>query len=180
MRRFLVALPFLLMTATASAQHGPNASVEAMKRLGFLVGDWRGKASVMMGPGGAQEAAQHEVIKLAAGGTVLTITGKGTVIDNGAERVVHDAFATLWWDAEANRYRMRAHLATGQAVETEPVVTDSTLVWGFQHPQVGHIRYTISLDGNGDWHEIGERSPDGKTSWMKFIDMRLTRSPVTP
>src|SRR5690606_26470997 len=37
MRRLVVALPLLLLTASASAQHQPNAHAQAMKRLGFLV-----------------------------------------------------------------------------------------------------------------------------------------------
>lgn len=71
-----------------------------------------------------------------------------------------------------------------QLARTLPGRRSSTSRWirrrTFQHPQAGHIRYTITLDRNGDWHEIGERSPDGKTAWVKFIEMQLTRSPVAP
>lgn len=93
---------------------------------------------------------------------------------------VHDAFATIWWDADADRYRMRAHLANGQAVDAEPVVSADTLVWGFRHPHAGQIRYTITRTADGDWHEIGERSSDGRTNWMRIIKMRLTKSAIAP
>lgn len=151
-----------------------------MQKLGYLVGEWRGKASVIVGPGEPVEAAQHEVVEWAAGGTVLTIAGRGTVIEDGVERVVHDAFATVWWDAEEKGYRMRAHLANGQAVDAQPVVGADTMVWGFHHPQAGQLRYTITRTADGDWHEIGERSADGKTNWMKIIEMRLTKAALAP
>ena len=178
--RWILVIAALFALPTAEAQHAPNASAEAMRKLGYLVGEWRGTASVIMGPGGPVEAAQHEVVKWAAGGTVLTIAGLGTVVENGAERVVHDAFATIWWDAEENRYRMRAHLANGQAVDAEPMVGADTLVWGFHHPQAGQLRYTITRTADGDWHEIGERSADGKTNWMKIIELRLTKAAIAP
>jgi hypothetical protein len=180
MRWVLAAAALFFAFMPANAQHAPNASAQAMQKLAYLVGEWRGKASVIMGPGGPVEAAQHEVVEWAAGGTVLTIAGRGTVIEGGAERVVHDAFATIWWDAEGNRYRMRAHLANGQAVDAAPVVGADTLVWGFHHPQAGQLRYTITLTADGDWHEIGERSVDGKTNWMKIIEMRLTKIAIAP
>jgi hypothetical protein len=180
MRSILLSLASLFTVIAADAQHPPNVSADAMQKLAYLVGEWRGTASVMTGPGGPVEAAQHEVVEWAAGGTVLTIAGRGTVIEGGVERVVHDAFATIWWDAEANGYRMRAHLANGQAVDAEPVVTADTLVWGFRHPQAGQIRYTITRTVEGDWHEIGERSADGKTNWMKVIEMRLTKTAIAP
>ena len=180
MRRLALALAALVSASSAGAQHPHNESAEAMRRLGYLVGEWRGSASVLLGPGGPVEAAQHEVVAWAAGGTVLTIAGRGTVADNGVERVVHDAFATIWWDADADRYRMRAHLANGQAVDAEPVISADTLVWGFRHPQAGQIRYTITRTADGDWHEIGERSADGSTNWMRIIEMRLTKAAIAP
>jgi hypothetical protein len=180
MTRFFLAAVSLLAFATAGAQHAPPATTAAMGKLGYLVGEWRGTASVRMGPGDPVEAAQHEVVEWAAGNTVLTIAGRGTIVENGAERVVHDAFATIWWDTEASKYRMRAHLANGQAVDAEPVVRSDTLVWGFRHPQAGVLRYTITRTADGDWHEIGERSPDGQTNWMKIIEMRLTKAAIAP
>lgn len=177
--RVLVLLA-VLSTSTVQAQHGPPPAVEAMRKLSYLVGDWRGTASVILGPGGPVSAAQHETVRLVAGGTVLTIQGRGTVIENGEERVVHDAFATVWWDQSKPGYRMRAHLANGQAVDAEPVVRGDTLVWGFRHPQAGQIRYTIVRTPDGDWHERGERSADGVTDWMQIIEMRLTKAPATP
>jgi hypothetical protein len=180
MRWIALIVASLLTVMTTAAQHSPNESVEAMQKLGYLVGEWRGIASVTIGPGGPVEAAQHEVVAWAAGGTVLTIAGRGTIVENGVERVVHDAYATVWWDGDADRYRMRAHLANGLAVDAEPLVGADTLVWGFRHPQAGQVRYTVTRTADGDWHEIGERSADGKTNWMKIMDMRLTKAAIAP
>jgi hypothetical protein len=177
MRWSILISAAMLAAPPLQAQHGPNASAAAMQRLAFLVGEWRGPASMQMGPGAPVQVAQHELVTLAAGGTVLAIVGRGTISQGGTERVVHDAFATVWYDETAERYRMRAHLATGQTVDAEPRVSRDTLVWGFQHPQAGHIRYTVTLSPTGEWHEIGERSADGDSGWTRFLEMRLQRVP---
>jgi hypothetical protein len=46
--------------------------------------------------------------------------------------------------------------------------------------QAGHLRYTIVRTPEGDWHEIGERSAEGVSDWMQFIDVRLTKPAVAP
>jgi hypothetical protein len=50
------------------------------------------------------------------------------------------------------------------------------VVWAFDVPGAGRIRYTIRLDEQGRWHEVGDRSVDGQ-QWHRFFEMRLSREP---
>ncbi len=54
-------------------------------------------------------------------------------------------------------------------------VSENTLVWGFENPRAGTIRFTIKLNEKGQWFEIGEISRDGK-AWQKFFKMTLSRT----
>ncbi len=50
---------------------------------------------------------------------------------------------------------------------------DGAFVWSMEHPQAGHIRYTIRVK-DGRWSETGESSRDG-VSWTPIFEMTLTR-----
>ena len=49
-------------------------------------------------------------------------------------------------------------------------------MWGFDYPGAGRVRFTIGLDAQGQWHEVGEFSRDG-TQWMQNFEMTLHRVP---
>jgi hypothetical protein len=59
-------------------------------------------------------------------------------------------------------------------VDAEATVGDKSLIWSFRDPRAGQIRFTIKLDEQGRWFEIGEISMDGK-GWHKFFEMTLQR-----
>ena len=102
------------------------------------------------------------------------IDGKGTApVPGGGERVVHDAFATLAWDAAQNRHVMHAYRADGGAVTDTPVLSDGRMVWGFTVPNGPRIRYTLNRTAEV-WHEIGEYSM-GSDTWTQFLEMTLHR-----
>jgi Protein of unknown function (DUF1579) len=175
-----VALPvvFLLATVPAAAQPPDGkASREALKKLDFLAGKWKGDATVMLGPKGKQEVKQTEAVEYRLGGTVLLIEGRGTGKrpDQDKEDTLFNALAVVSYDAEAKRYSIKAYRAEGQSVDAILTLTDKGFVWGFQEPRrKTQVRYTMTLNDKGEWHEVGEFSPDGK-AWTKFIEMTLTR-----
>ena len=55
----------------------------AMKKLGFLVGEWSGEASVLRGPGQFVELAQTESAQFKLDGLVLMIEGVGRAKADG-------------------------------------------------------------------------------------------------
>ena len=175
---FLVTL-FLLGAGTANAQ-APGATNPAglseMKKLEFLVGEWKGSGWIQMGPSQRNESLSTESVQSKLGGRVFVIEGLGRVRgEGGAEgRVVHNAFAFLYYDQEAGRYRMRAFLANGQAIDADTTFKDGVLEWGFQLPQ-GRVQYRTRLNEKQQWFEEGSITLDGGKTFQKFFEMTLDR-----
>ena len=134
---------------------------DEMRKLDFLIGEWKGEAWVQMGPGKRETAIQTEKVTSKAGGKVLLIEGLGKrKLENGsAGDVVHDAIALVSWDKTKKTYRSTPHVAQQESVDaTMDLTAKNTLVWGFDTPN-GKIRYTIRLTAKGEWNEVGDFSP---------------------
>lgn len=160
-----------------AAGHQPPApppAVAAIKRLDFLQGRWEGTGWIQMGP---QRATfrQEEMVRTAAGGTVLIIDGLGRSADEGQKgRVVHQAFGVLSFDAARQAFRWRAYRADGQEVEATPEVSENRFVWGFEGNGM-KVRFTITKTDAGEWLEIGEMTRPGTAEPFKFFEMTLRR-----
>jgi hypothetical protein len=166
---------FVMVILMALAAWPALAANEEMRKLDWLVGEWKGEAVVQMGPR-TEYALQHERVQSKLDGRVLLVEGVGRhkLEDGTAGEVVHSALAVLSWNAEKKHYRFSTYLADKPGGEAVLEVTGPTsAVWGFDTPR-GKVRYTISLTDKGEWLEIGERSSDG-VKWNKFIEMRLQK-----
>jgi hypothetical protein len=175
----IAAVVLSLSPALSPAQPPAADQRDAIKKLGFLVGEWKGEGWMEFAPGQRRTFKGTEVGQSKLDGLLLTIEGlhRGQVGGKGEEVVVHNAFVVVSYDDKARRYRFQAFTARGNYEDAEAGVTDGQLVWGMKVPQLGNVRYTIKLDDKGRWFEIGEASQDGK-SWRKFFEMTLER--VTP
>lgn len=174
----LLSFVVLAVGQTVSSQsHGPSpAKVEAMKKLDFLLGEWKGEGWTELVPGRRATASITEKAQSKLGGLVLMIEGLGTTKVPGSqeERVVHNAMAVLWYDDQASLYRLRSFLADGRAVDAEARFIGEAFQWTFQTPTGGSTRYTVKLTDKGEWFEMGEMSQDGKI-WRQFHEMTLQR-----
>lgn len=173
-----LALPalFLLAAVPAAAQPPGAANREALKKLDHLVGKWTGDATITRGKD-KQSLKQTEDVEYRLGGAVLLVEGKGTgkLPGKDEEGLVFNALAVISYDAETKKYAIRAYRSEGQSVDAILTLIDKGFVWGFQDAQRRvQVRYTMTLTAKGEWHEVGEFSPDGK-AWTKFIEMTLTR-----
>jgi hypothetical protein len=153
----------------------PAAAAAAMEKLAFLIGRWEGEGATRFGPGEPTRSQVVEVAQSKIGGHAVLLEGLGTVAgpDGGAPRVVHQALGVLSYDLYAREYRMRAITAERGTVDADIEVGDRRLVWSFATPQ-GRVRFTMTLDEQGRWYEIGEYSRDG-ASWRSFFEMTLRR-----
>jgi hypothetical protein len=168
--RTLCFLSFVLAAAL------PATAADEMRKLDFLVGEWKGEAWFQMGQAKREYAIQHEKVTPRAGGLALQIEGQGRQKkeDGTAGDVVHDAFAMLRWDDTAKQYRFSTAVAgrgTGEA--SFEVTGPNRVVWKLDIPH-GKTRYTISLTDQGEWFEIGEFSRDGE-KWFQFFEMKLKK-----
>jgi len=168
------------LSVSAGASRGqspaPAAQRDAMKKLDFLVGQWKGEGWMEFAPGQRRTFKGTEVVQGKLDGLLLAIEGlhRGQVGDKKEEVVVHNAFALVSYDDKAKRYRFQAFTSRGNYEDAEAKVSEGQLVWGMKVPQFGDVRYTIKLDDKGRWFEIGEVSRDGKT-WQQFFEMTLQR-----
>jgi hypothetical protein len=177
MRFTFLTLSLLLLAAPAAAQppdHSAAAAAE-MQRLSFLHGTWRGEGVTTMAPGREERALVLETARPRLDGAVLLVEGLGWKGTEGAVdyQVVHKALGVVSYDARRGGWAMRAYRGGGW-VDADVTVGDGELVWAFDQPGAGRIRYTIRLDEQGRWHEVGDRSSDGQR-WHRFFEMRLTR-----
>lgn len=176
----LTAIAFVLPQAAPPASSpaqpsGPPPAAAAIEQAAFLLGRWEGTGWIRMGP---QRATfrQQETVRVAAGGTVLVVDGVGRSTDAGQnERLVHQAFGVLSWDAERKAYRWRAYRADGGELETTPEISADKFVWGFDGPNGVKIRFTITKTPAGEWFEIGELTRPGTTEPVQFFEMTLKR-----
>ncbi|MGE0132998.1 MAG: hypothetical protein AB7U82_33395 [Blastocatellales bacterium] len=175
MKRLFAVLILVVAPALASAQTHVSSNSAEMRKLDFLLGAWEGEGWMDFGPGQRRASKVKESVQAKAGGSVLMIEGLGKAKMPGKdeEAVVHNAFATVWYDGREKRFRMMAWRA-GESVDADITIGDKNLVWGFRDSRAGQIRFTIKLDEAGRWFEIGEMSRDG-SNWNKFFEMTLKR-----
>lgn len=175
----LVAILAVLGAGPPPAQD-PQATAEAqkaaMKRLDFLVGRWEGEGQVEFVPGQKRAFRGAETVEAKVDGQLLTIEGihRGKIGGQGEDMIIHHAFGLVSYDAKSKQYRFEAFTARGNREDAVAQVADGELTWGMAIPQFGDVRYTIKLDDQGRWSEIGEVSRDGGPR-RKFFEMTLRR-----
>ena len=169
--QFLLLLIISSLSVNAQAP-SPAMQIEEMKKINFLIGEWQGEGWIQLGANKRETFKQHETVQSKLNGLTLVIEGVGKSKD-GSERIVHNALAVVSYDLQKKNLRFSAYQANGQTIDAEAKITQSGLEWGFTQVY-GTIRFTITLNEKGEWHEIGEINPDGK-NWYKNFEMTLQK-----
>jgi hypothetical protein len=152
-KRLLLCAALCAVSATvAPAQGRPNPAVqrEAMQKLAFLVGQWKGEATVTMGPGGPKRLQQTEDIQFKLDGLALLVEGTGR--DPASGTVEFNALATIAFDEASGTYRFRAH-SGGNYLETELKLKDRGFEWGYTAGSAT-VSNSMHLDDTGQWVEF--------------------------
>ncbi len=175
--KFICLTFTILLSYYAVHSQTPPPPVDKSKMNVFKdwVGNWKGEGWIQPGPGTPQKSIVDEHIEYKLDGMIVTVEGTGKSPDDEG-KIVHHAFAVLYYDQTAKAYKFRSFLKDGRNTDAWFEVTgENKYRWGFDVP-TGKIAYTINLDTSaGKWNEIGEFSSDGKT-WYKFFEMNLTRA----
>ncbi len=176
----IVAVAVAVATAASPALFaqapGPDpTAVEAMRPLHFMVGVWEGEGWIQMGPDRREVFAGREVVELRLDGTVMLIEGihRSASGEAGEPVVVHHALAVLSPSSDGG-YLFRSWLFNREGGEFRGRVEDDAFIWGTTTPR-GEMRYTIRLDEQARWHEIGELIGPGGES-RQFFEMTLRRT----
>lgn len=175
----LIAFALLTMSTSASGQRHPDApkniarAKAALAPYAMLVGTWDGDARASIGRDQWLTVSQNERVEWHSFETVLLIRGTGRsqqAADKG--EIVFEALATLWYDAETDKVRMRTFV-DGMSIEPAVDVKGDTITWGFP-VSGGRVRYTIAITGD-EWHEVGHFLREGAPPALT-VDMRLRRT----
>jgi hypothetical protein len=167
-------LLLFLSPCFAQAPKPPDVDAQraAMKKLGFLVGQWSGEDRVYRGPGEPLELNQTEDARYKLDGLVLLIEGTGSNKSDG--KALFRALATVSYDDGAGVYHMRAY-NNGRYLETELKLADTGegFTWGFAFGQV-KTNYVMRIDEKGQWTEVGEMTM-GTQPPRKIVELTVHR-----
>lgn len=167
----LLALAFLgvLLFGQAPPTQPSPQHIAAMKKLDFLIGEWKGEAWTLIGKE-KHTSAGTEVVQSKLNGTILTVEG---TFKNAAGNTTHNAFGVFSFNPWSDLYRFHAYTAAGQMVEARVAMRDRGFDWSFE-PSAGiQIRYKLRVDEKGEWVEQGEMTREGNT--VQFFEMRLRK-----
>lgn len=156
MKQIQAALVLFLFSNIALAEPTSAAQAEAIKKLDFLVGEWKGEGWVVTREGKRETFSSTEIIRKKLLDTALLIEGTHTGFE---------AIAVVTYDTMAQQYRWRSFTSRGGGVDAEARLTgERTLQW---YPSAT-ARYTIQINTTGQWEEIGEYSRDEGKTWTSL------------
>jgi hypothetical protein len=146
------------------------AQREAMKKLGFLVGEWAGEARLLRGLNDSVELLQTEEAQYKLGGLILVIEGVGRTKSDGQPLL--QAFGIISHDDESGMYLIRA-FNDGRFLETEVKLLQAGkgMTWGFE---LGEIRTNsvLRINEHGEWTEFAEIS-SGSQPPKKLLELTV-------
>jgi hypothetical protein len=168
----LLMIPGVAITALGQGRPDPatliNAQREAMQRLAFMDGVWRGPAWTILPSGEKHAVTQTERIGPFLDGSVKVIEGRGYGSDG---KVAFNAFGTISYNPATKVYTLHSY-AQGQAGDFVLTPTADGNVWEIPAGPMT-IRYTAVIK-DGTWREVGDRIEPGKEP-VRFFEMNLKR-----
>jgi hypothetical protein len=176
-QRIAVAALLLVMTGaplTVSGQERQNpatviaAQREAMQRLSFMDGVWRGAAWTILPSGVKHNITQTERIGPFLDGSVKVIEGRGYEADG---HVTFNAFGTISYNPSTTAFTLHSY-AQGNVGDFALKPAADGYVWEIPVGQMT-IRYTATIK-DGAWREVGDRIIPGKEP-VRFFEMNLKR-----
>jgi hypothetical protein len=159
---------------TASGQERPDpatliaAQREAMVRLTFMDGVWRGPAWTILPSGEKRNITQTERIGPFLDGSVKVIEGRGYDADG---KVTFNAFGTISYNPDKRAYTLHSH-ALGNVGDFSLTLTADGYVWNIPAGPMT-IRYTAVIK-DGAWREVGDQILAGREP-VRFFEMNLKR-----
>ncbi len=169
----LFFLFLILLSVKASGQNASALQKEKMQALAVWEGNWTGKGWMFAQDGKKHYFTQKEIITSKLGGGVLTVDGNGKDKETG--KGIHDALGFITYDVIKQQYRFTAMTAMGYITDVVPEVKPNEgFIWSLPNPR-GTMKFTIKLTKD-EWYETGEISTDNGKTWVKTMEMKLTKN----
>jgi hypothetical protein len=144
------------------------AQQEAMVKLSFMDGVWRGTAWTIRPSGEKHTITQTERIGPFLDGSVKVIEGRGYDPDG---KLTFNAFGTISYNPATRAYTLHSY-AQGNVGDFALTPSADGYVWDIPAGPMT-IRYTAVVK-EGAWHEVGDRIMPGKDP-TRFFEMNLKR-----
>lgn len=141
---------------------------EAMAKLAFMDGVWRGPAWTILPSGEKHEVTQTERIGPFLDGSVKVIEGRGYGADG---KVSFNALGIIFYDPDKHTYTLHSH-AMGMAGDFQLKLNADGYIWEIPAGPMT-IRYTAVVK-DGKWREVGDRIIPDKEP-IRFFEMNLAR-----
>ena len=170
----LAALIALGTCSGVAGQERPDPAVlmaaqkEAMLKLSFMDGVWRGSAWTIRPSGEKHNVTQTERIGPFLEGSVKVIEGRGYDAEG---KLGFNAFGTISFDPSTGTYTLHSH-ALGQVGDFVLTPSADGYVWEIPAGPMT-IRYTATIKEHS-WHEVGDQVMPGKEP-VRFFEMNLKR-----
>lgn len=141
---------FIFVSSIAYAQKYETDKVDqqAISKLKFIVGEWSGTGWMMDRDGQKHSFDQTEKVAFKLDNTALLIEGLGKSDGN----IIHQAMAVVRYNKEEKNFDFYSNLSNGHGGAFKAELIGDKFQW---YP-IENIRYTISLNNQGQWYEIGE------------------------
>lgn len=162
----------VMLNASAQGRQDPATIIaaqrEAMQRLSFMDGVWRGPAWTILPSGEKHSIMQTEHIGPFLDGSVKVIEGRGYEPDS---KVTFNAFGTISYNLARSVYTLHSY-AQGNVGDFVLTPNADGYVWEIPAGPMT-IRYTAIIK-EGAWREYGDRIIPGKEP-VHFFEMNLKR-----
>lgn len=163
MRRAVKLIPVLVIILTSAiAGFGQTlhaTQVEEIKKLDFLLGEWKGTGSEIHWDGShGNEFSQKTQVKAKAGGSALRIKDARNYNTPGVSHT-SSLDATIYYDDEAKIYRFGGDSYSERKDDLEAKLIDvRTFQYGIPFTVTvalpnGARRTTIKITESGEWHQ---------------------------
>ena len=165
---------FVGASLVALAQERPSPAAllatqrDAMVRLAYMDGVWRGPAWTILPSGDKHTFTQTERIGPFLDGSVKVIEGRGYDLDG---KVTFNAFGTISFNPATKAYTLHSH-AMGNVGDFTLTLSPDGYTWDIPAGPMT-IHYTAVIK-DGEWREVGDRIVPGKDP-VRFFEMNIKR-----
>lgn len=173
----LIAVVALIVgfSLTTLAQGRPDPAVviaaqkEAMAKLSFMDGVWRGPAWTILPSGEKHNATQTERVGPFLDGAVKVVEGKGYTADGKA---TFNALGVISYNVDKRTYNLRTYAQGNLGDFVLTLNADGVVVWEIPAGPMT-IRHTATIK-DGSWKEVGDRIMPGREP-VRYVELNLTR-----
>lgn len=173
LRTLLLALAFVASPAFAQSGRDLAAQLAAMRKIGFLQGDWLGQGWRILPSGERITSTQSVRVEPHASGLALMVEGVSLRQGPAETKPSTLSFAVVTYDEKNKRYLFRS-FGFGEMIEAKAeLLAPKTFQWTVP---AGPALLRFVVDGTaGTWMETGYRSGDGGKTWTQLYALTAHR-----